>query len=286
MYERQLLRELEALRVDVSNAAKKAVPTANGVPKPSIIPPLEDFSDRNHMESAPSAPLANGFPKAPHMQPPHTAGLVNNGGPQGFTPHKFPNQPQVSQIQVPQIPQSPLPSPFPQTPADRQEPLSATSVQSFSSAFSSSPSQHIPKQPLPPQSPSAGPSSPAMAPRRQTVSRPVVNEAPLGGRFIDGTKSMFVPKSTSSPRPSPLSFSSSTSYIPGPNVPFDPLRNDSYGTVSSPLHNGPSQQASQMQETDPLRSIKPHQMTSSVRVQPTRPRLDAREAASKLANMF
>ncbi|KAF8812315.1 hypothetical protein BYT27DRAFT_7087552 [Phlegmacium glaucopus] len=281
MYERQLLRELEALRADVNNAAKKVVPAANGVPKPSIIPPLEDFSARNHMESAPSAPLANGFQKAPQMQPPHTAGLVaNSGGPQGFTPHKFPNQPQV-----PQIPQSSLPSPFPQTPVDRQEPLSAASVQSFSSAFSP-PSQHIPKHPLPPQSPGAGPSSPAIVPVRQTVSRPVVNEAPLGGRFVDGTKSMFVPKSTSSPRPSPLSFSSSTSNISGPNVPFDPLRNDSYGTVSSASHNGPNQQGSQTQETDPLGSIRPHQMTSSVRVQPTRPRLDAREAASKLANMF
>lgn len=103
---------------------------------------------------------------------------------------------------------------------------------------------------------------------------------------MDGTKSMFITKSTSSPRPSPLSFSSSTSNIPGPNVPFDPLRSDSYGTVSSPLHNGLSHQPSQTRETDPLGSLKPHQMSSSVRVQPTRPKLDAREAASKLANMF
>jgi hypothetical protein len=273
MYERQLLRELEALRADVSSAAKKAVPPANGVPKPSIIPPLEAFSDRNHLESAPSAPLENGFQKIPHTQPPHTASVfANNGGPQGSTPHKLPSQPQ--------IPQSPLPSPFPQTPLGRQEPMSAVSVQSFSSArgpFSPSVSQHIPKQPLPPQSPGAGPSSPAIPPERQPVSRPVGDEAPLGGSFVDGTKSMFVSKSTSSPRPSPLSVSSSTSNIP---APFDPLRNDSY---KSSLHNGPSQQT---HETDPLGSIRPHQMSSSVRVPPTRPKLDAREAASKLANMF
>ena len=270
MYERQLLRELEALRTDVSNAAKKFVPAANGVPKPSVVPPLEDFSDRTRLESAPSAPLANGF-----QQP----GLyADNGNPQDSTSQKLPNQPQV--------PRSPLTSP---SSFGRQEPMSAASVQSFSSTrepFSRSPS-HIPKHPLPPQSPGAGPSSPVSAPDKPSVSRPVMNEAPLGGQFVDGTKSMFVTKSTSSPRSSPFSVSSSTSNIPDPNVPFDPLRNDSYRSVSSPLRNGPSQQqASQTRETDPLGSIKPHQMSSSVRVQPSRPRLDAREAASKLANMF
>ena len=280
MYERQLLRELEALRGDVSNAAKKVVAVANGAPKPSIVPPLEDFSDRNLAEPVPSAPIANGFYKATQSQVPHTARLLaDNGGPQGFTPHKLPNQPQA-----------PVPSPFLQTRLGRQEPLSAASVQSFSSArgpFSPSSSQHIPNPPLPPQSPGAGPSSPSISPERQSVPRPPVNEAPLGGHFVDGTKSMFVTRSTSIPRPSPLSVSSSTSNIPDPNAPFDPLRNDSYtGPVSSPLHTGPSQQALQTQETDPLGSIRPHQMSSSVRVQPTRPRLDAREAASKLANMF
>ena len=279
MYERQLLRELEALRGDVSSAAKKVVAVANGVPKPSIVPPLEDFSDRNHVEPIPSAPIANGFHKTTQSQVPHTAGILSdNGGPQGFTPHKLPNQPQA-----------PVPSLFPQTRLGRQEPLSAASVQSFSAArgpFTPSSSQHIPNSPLTPQSPEAGPSSPTIAPERQSVPRPPVNEAPLGGHFVDGTKSMFVTKRTSSPRPSPLSVSSSTSNIPGPNAPFDPLRNDSYtGPVSSPSH-GPSQQASQTQETDPLGFIRPHQMSSSVRVQPTRPRLDAREAASKLANMF
>jgi hypothetical protein len=281
MYERQLLRELEALRGDVSNAAKKVVAVANGTPKPSIVPALEDFTDRNHVGPVPSAPIANGFHKASQSQVPHTAGLLaHNGGPQGFTPHKLPNQPQA-----------PVPSLFQQTRLGRQEPLSAASVQPFSSArgpFSPSSSQYIPNPSLPPQSPGAGPSSPTISPERQSVPRPPVNEAPLGGHFVDGTKSMFVTRSTSSPRPSPLSVSSSTSNIPGPNVPFDPLRNDSYsGSVSSPLHTGPSQQqASQTQETDPLGSIRPHQMSSSVRVQPTRPRLDAREAASKLANMF
>ena len=37
---------------------------------------------------------------------------------------------------------------------------------------------------------------------------------------------------------------------------------------------------------DPLGQATPSYMTQSVRVTPTRQRLDAREAASKLANMF
>lgn len=274
MYEKQLLRDLEALRGDISNAAKKVVPVANGVSKPSIVPPLENVFDRNHVEPAPSAPLSNGFHNAPHNQLPHTAGLLTgNGGSQGFAPHKVSHQ---SQSQVPHIPRSPSPS----SRFGRQEPQSAASVQSFSSArgpFSPS-SQHIVNPPLPFQIPAAGRSS---TPERQSVPRPAENEPPLSGRFADGTKSMFVVRSNT--LPSSASVSSSTSNIPGPNLPFDPLRNDSY--TSSPSHSGPSQQASQSQETDPLGSIKPRQMSSSVRVQ-TRPRLDAREAASKLANMF
>jgi hypothetical protein len=40
-------------------------------------------------------------------------------------------------------------------------------------------------------------------------------------------------------------------------------------------------------DLDPLSgSIKPTYMSQSVRIQPTRPRVDAKEAASKLANMF
>jgi hypothetical protein len=54
-------------------------------------------------------------------------------------------------------------------------------------------------------------------------------------------------------------------------------------TPVSPTVNGYSS-ASTM---DPLGMGRPGAfMSASVRVQPTRPRLDAREAASKLANMF
>jgi hypothetical protein len=278
MYERQLLRELEALRGDISHAAKKVIPAANGAPKPSIIPPLED--DRLHAPPAPSAPLANGFQREIRTQPPHTAGITQSG----FIPHHVPTQPNSFNTQ------NSLPSPFPQTPTERQDPLSAASFRSFTPTQApSSPtlSQTSARQQLPLQSPGAGPSSPAIPsgiPARQAVDEP-----PLGGRFVDGTKSMFVPKTTSSPRPSPLSFSSSVSNIAGPSstAPSDPLRSDSYASVSSPLQNTSLlQQPSRPQHIDPLGLGTPQTMSRSLRIQPTRPRLDAREAASKLANMF
>lgn len=284
------MRELEALRGDVSNAAKKVLPMANGVPKPSIVPPLEDYNERPHPEPAPSAPLTNSFNRPPQaqssFQPPHTAGIPSQNG---FIPHRptgpsfYSNSPG----------QSPPPSPFPQTPVGRQDPLSAASSRSFAPTqppMSPSASQFARQQQhVPPQSPGAGPSSPAL--RQSTLPSNNSNEPPLGGHFVDGTKSMFVAKTSTGPRPSPLSFSSSVSNVVAstPSAPFDPLRSDSY-PVSLPsadaANRAVSQQLSRPQETDPLGNIRPHQMSASMRVQPTRPRLDPREAASKLANMF
>ncbi|CAA7259639.1 unnamed protein product [Cyclocybe aegerita] len=295
MYERQLLRELEALRGDISNAAQKVLPPTNGAPKPTYVPPLEDYSERPHPEPMPSAPITNGFPRQAPVQPPHTAGIASHNGPQGFIPHKVP-----SPAPNPLYPHSPVPSHFPQTPIGRQEPFSAASIRSF---VQGPPSPALPPQPArqpfpPPQSPGAGPSSSSVPPSPTVASRAIA-EPPLGGRFVDGTKSMFVPRSTSSPRPSPLAFSSSTSNLPHANATtsssssssahFDPLRSDTYPTTSSAVQSserGLPQQPSGPVDVDPLGSIKPHQMSASVRVQPTRPRLDAREAASKLANMF
>lgn len=301
MYERQLLKELEALRVDVSNANKRALPVANGVPKPTIVPPLEDHPQRPAMDSLPSAPVANGFPRpaSSTMRPPHTAGIPSQNG---FVPHKVP-QPSTNMFHTPF--HTPPPTPFQQNHAIRQDPLSAVPARSFTPPQTQQPisplvAQQFARQPLPPQSPGAGPSSPVLPPSQNPAASPqVVNEPPLGGRFVDGTKSMFVPKTSNmANRPSPLSFSSSASNIQqGPNTapgaPFDPLRSDSYPSqqiiAHGPATSGPHQQQypqQQQQQTDPLGNFMPRQMSASVRVQPTRPRLDAREAASKLANMF
>lgn len=283
MYERQLLRELEALRGDIDNAAKKVVLSPNGIPKPTIIPPLEDYSERPPgSESAPSAPLSNGFHKQlpSQIQPPHTAGIPSQGGPSSsYIPHRSVNT-------APSLP-SPGPSRLPPTS------LSITSETSDPSPLSAGPLSPVPsRQPVQRQS---SPHSVAGPSYSDTPHSPIPKEAvtvpPLGGRFIDGTKSMFLAKPTSSPRPSPLAVSVSTSNVIRPSSaggPTDPLRNVSYRSpLHDPLHQESIQPEQQRQDIDPLAAVKPRQMSSSMRVQtPSRPKLDPREAASKLANMF
>jgi hypothetical protein len=250
MYERQLLRELEALRSDIGDAAKKVVAT-NDVPRPSVVPPLEDYS-------------------AP---------------PPAHTP---------SQVEVP--PQLPRQSIHTHAAAPRTQPL----------------------PPLPKLSSSVpGPSSMVPALPSVILRPPVVtNEPPLGGRFVEGSKSMFVkPSPSRASRASPLSptfpANASQSHIqrplrssaPGPTSPppartaIDPLLGTPIGSPSGGPSNGvgpdPALPAAkvgfvgQPDPLDPLAHSRPGAfMSSSVRVQPTRSRLDAREAASKLANMF
>lgn len=101
---------------------------------------------------------------------------------------------------------------------------------------------------------------------------------------------MFIQTPTAGP---PLGGTLSNPSINSPSQPFDPLRNDAYTTRSatvSPLHSpGPSRQGGAGPASsgfDPLGQIKTHQMSSSVRIQTRKPKLDPREAASKLANMF
>jgi hypothetical protein len=281
MYERQLLRELEALRVDVSNAAKKVVPAANGAPKPTFVPPLEEFGENGHTLPRPTtAPVSNGFQQhSPHLQSPP---LTSQPGP---STQRSP--PLGYSAQGPLTFSS-------QSSAQRHEPLSASSTQSSLSSptgpYSPSSSHILPKSETLAQSPGAGPS---FTQSQDTRTRTPVNEPPLGGRFVDGTKSMFI-KPTQPPHPIPTSASSSSSFSAGPQY---------YSRVSSPLHGDPlsrpaanplddtptramNGQATLGNGVDPLGHIKAGQMSSSMRVQPTRPRLDAREAANKLANMF
>ncbi|RXW21941.1 hypothetical protein EST38_g3907 [Candolleomyces aberdarensis] len=271
LYERQLLKDLESMRADVSNANKKALPASNGAPKPTVIPKLEDFSDP--LPPPPSAPAANGFHRAqPHMQtPPHSA---------------FP-----STSSTPQLPakdtRPPLPpSPAPPTPSRSQGPL--TPSHPFAPSQPSPLAAPVARQPLPPQPPMAGPSSSSTSEAPGPSSSAA--EPPLGGRFVDGTKSMFIQSSRPPLSPS-LGGSVSTSGLPSPlsNQPFDPLRNDGYSrsATSSPLHSSrPVSGQAASGAFDPLGQIKTHQMSSSVRIQPRKPKLDPREAASKLANMF
>jgi hypothetical protein len=254
MYEKQLLRELEALRPDVNNAAKKIAPQSNGVPRPSIIPPLEDFSKPPGPRSASVIPSN---PSIPNRAPPVAS------------PHMPANQSYVRPT-----PQSAgaIPS-FP-----RQDPL-------IPQASAVVPPQSYTRQgPLSPQSPGAGPSKSPAPSQTNFAPQPVEEGPPLGGKFVDGTKSMFIKRSSS---PSPLGPSSTQS---NPRVQ-SPLHSDPLGQYSTMPSVEPSLRdlngrAMQSDGFDPLGQAKPSYLSQSVRVTPTRQRLDAREAASKLANMF
>jgi len=114
---------------------------------------------------------------------------------------------------------------------------------------------------------------------------------------------MFIkPPSSSAVHPSPLHSQSSissplTSSPPTPSYSGDPLLGGGGGTfprVASPLHdsfsplhaNGHAGAGALHNPLDPLGQMQPVAMSASVRAPPQRPRLDAREAAKSLANMF
>ncbi|KAH0587831.1 Vacuolar protein sorting-associated protein 17 [Termitomyces sp. J132] len=268
MYERQLLRELEALRGDVSNAANKVLSSTNDAPKPTFVPKLEEFNERSY------APPSNGFQRS--TQPPHSAqpGPVPNRPPL----QSFPSQGPLSQAATQGSSSSTQP------PYQNQD-LQATSPTSMRPPLSPLTKDASFRPSLPPQSPGAGPSSPG--PNFQ--KSPYSNEPPLGGRFADGTKSMFV-QPTQALHSSPPFTSSST--FDNRLHAGDPLNVGPFvrPASASPLPGSSRPMNGQISQNgvDPLAYIKPHQMSmsASVRVQSTRPRLDAREAASKLANMF
>jgi len=255
MYEKQLLRELEALRPDVNNAAKKVTPQSNGVPRPSVIPPLEDFSN----------------------VPPRPASVVSsnpsisNRGPSIMSPSMAASQPYGRP--PPQPAGASISSVAKQDPLAAQLPVAASRPQTYS--------------PLPPQSPGAGPST-SPAPTQSTFARSPAEEGPpLGGKFVDGARSMFV-KPPSSPPLGPAASSTPTQINPRVRSPlyFDPLSRPSTVPSVESSSRGLNGRAMQSDEFDPLGQTKANYMSQSVRVAPTRPRLDAREAASKLANMF
>jgi len=273
LYERQHLRELETLRTDVANAAKPAAQVKTPVaPRPTVVPPLEDFSKPPMPRPASAQPTASP-PQTPSWRPPFPSAAAAASGP--------PVQ-HVSSI-----------PPSPATPA----PVSAIPTIPASPARSVDRGPLLPSQVLPPQSPGAGPSS---APATQSsFNSPLGNGGPppLGGRFVDGTKSMFIKHTPSplagSPFPnSPLTPSKSAGFQSPLHAPFTPAAAASphplAQSMSASLETNTSARGgpSLANDLDPLGSGKPAYMSASVRVQPTRPRLDAREAASKLANMF
>jgi hypothetical protein len=311
MYERQLLKELEALRTDIANAAKRVLPSAAGPPKPKIVPPLEDYHD--HPRSAPVRPTVNGFHPQSQNAPTPSHISYPTGAPTNpnFTPRpplsadplaasqiasinkSIPSAP--AQLQAPPISAEPLGS------ATSSNTTTAVAQQQLLAASSTTPAPISPRfYPLPPsvqQTPAPSPPLSAQPPSvGSSTPRSPLHEPPLGS-FGDGSKSMFVkPSATSHPHiHQPSGLSASTSILHGaPQQPYDPLRSGvAPRTTASPLHQDPLntgpagfRQHQSGPGFDPLVQVQSRPMSQSMRVQSTRPRLDAREAASKLANMF
>lgn len=251
MYEKQLLRELEALRSDVNSAAKKITSQTNGIPRPSVIPPLEDFSNPTGPQSA-----------SPFLSNPS---VTSQGPPSATQPYgRLP-------------PQSANPG-FPSFTQHR--PLGSPAASVAPSQTYTSPRQSA----LPPQSPGAGPSTPS-----GPLTPPPEDEGPSsGGKFMDGTRSMYVkPPVTPSPL-GPAVSSSASQFSPTVHSPLhhNPLGRSTTMPAIDPAPRSVNGRAMQGDGLDPLGHGRPNYMSQSVRVTPTRQRLDAREAASKLANMF
>uniref|UniRef100_A0A0W0EU82 Putative vacuolar protein sorting-associated protein vps17 n=1 Tax=Moniliophthora roreri TaxID=221103 RepID=A0A0W0EU82_MONRR len=301
MYERQLLRELESLRVDVNNADKKVETVTLRAPRPTVVPPLEDYSRPPPLQSQPphsavDGPRSNGFHN--YQTPPRSAtpqyisqAQQQQQPPTQPHPHTQPQyQPQTGPLGPAGVPaQSFTHNPLSPTASSRGDPLSPASstqfkspqavappsaIQSFASrqGFATPPSApSSPRQPLPPQSPGAGPSSPGPGSRT-----PVEDGPPLGGRFVDGTKSMFV-KSMSSPLAPGLPPSSSSSQFSTPRPMGDPLTGSMPSIPvrpSSSMGNIANGAPELTNDLDPLGMVKPNYMTQSVRATPQRPSSD------------
>jgi hypothetical protein len=294
MYERQLLRELEALRPDVNNCANKVIPAANGVPRPPVIPPLEDFSRPPvRPESVPPSALrantqANSFAKQGPLSAQPGRGPPNPFTGQGLPPSVTAPSTGPLSSSTPQLTRPGVGTLSQSQPNVQQGPLAPPQSPPLPPSQSSSRRDAL--SPL--SSPGAGPSNSPRPTQKAFSTPPPDDEPPLGGRFVDGTKSMFV-----KPSSAPLSPPSTAPAIPGhlqraqmaASMYTDPLSR----TTADPLLGGvprsaygPNGYPRQEDAMDPLGQAKPAYMTSTMRPQPTRPKLDAREAASKLANMF
>ena len=305
MYERQRLRELEALRGDIANADKKYVPVTTPAPRPAYIPKLDE-------DTRPKPPPV---PKPQVVGPalgPSSASAVPSPSARTYQP---PLTPSTGGVTLPSklMSSSSLP---PQSPGAGPS-TPSPSASSFGRRDS-----------IPPRPTSAA------------ASFNSSGGPPLGGRLIDGKKSMFISHSSAmtasspvpaTPRPglpsgasqSPLS---SVPQPPTPSVARDPLGplgpNAQYARVPSsasmsasvhsplgrasftandPLGGAPTSpngfaasnghaasHPASPTSVDPLSGGQAKYMSQSMRLPntPARPRLDPREAASKLANMF
>ena len=291
MYERQLLKELEALRPDISGAADKVVHQPNGVPKPTVILPLEE-------------------PPVPKPTPPPVKNTLN---PPPLTTHSF------STSRIPDAAPT-VPGPRPGPPLLQQP--GPEIVRSMTSPQPTSPQRTTPIPPLVNSN-----NDPLLGNRFGDGTRSMfVRPSPqfhTPSTVTSSTSASTLPSATPAPPPpAPKVLPPSVVVQQEVQKNFDPLSNPSRAIArasSTPIMEPPKQPepVGPMGPLGPLGPPRPahgngHAMTQSVIIQPMpkpedgldplgmatptymsasmrapqRPRLDPREAASKLANMF
>ena len=285
MYERQLLKELEALRPDVGGTADKVVLQADGAPKPTVILPLEEPP-----LPRPAPPPAKNTPNSPPlMAPSFSTSRIPDPSPTipgprpGLPPLQQPSPEIVRSVTSPQptSPQRPVKS--------NNDPLLGNRfVDGTRSMFVRPPQFHTPStitsstsaSVVPNSTPAPPPPAPKVLPPSVVVQQEVQkNYDPLSnpGRAIARASSTPIEPPKQSEPVGPM----------GPLGPLGPLG-------PTPTHgNGPMMSQSVIVQStprpndgfDPLGMAKPTSLSASIRG-PQRPKLDPREAASKLANMF
>ena len=285
MYERQLLKELEALRPDISSAADKVVPHANGIPKPTVILPLED--------PKPAPPPVKNTPNLPPLMTPS----FSTSRIPGVSPARpGPPLPQTGPEIVRSItsPQPTSPQRRAQIPAQvnpHNDPLLGSEfVDGTKPAFVRPPPQFPTTSPitsststsvLPTSNPVPPPPAPKVLPPSVVVRQEVQkNYDPLSnpGRGIARASSTPIIEPPRQPEPvRPM----------GPLGPLGPLGPTPIQSNGAMMTQSVIVQPTPKSENglDPLGMAKPTNLAASMR-SPPRPRLDHREAASKLANMF
>jgi len=291
MYERQLLKDLEALRPDISGAADKVVPQANGIPKPTVILPLEEplvpKPTPPHPKDTPNPPSLT-TPSFSTSRIPDTSPAISGPRP-GLPPLQQPGLEIVRSVTSPQPTSPQQPAPVSPLVKSNNDPLLGNRFVDGTKSMlvRPSPQFHTPStitssmsaSLLPTSAPTPPPPVPKVLPPSVVVQREVQkNSDPLSnsGRVVSRASSTPIMEQPKQPEPvGPM----------GPLGPLGPL-GPAHGNRSMMTQSFIVQPTSKPNDGfDPLGMAKPTNMTASMRV-PQRPRLDPREAASKLANMF
>lgn len=257
-YERQRLREMEALLPDIEVADSKALP-ATGPIRPSVVPKLDEGTSRS----------SEGLP-------PRAEQVVPSKVPSSFGPlHGAPALPSKSNI--------PPPLTFQSSNASSSTSANPQIAQNSSPVYGRA--DHPASAPVPHTPTSAGPSGHAKTERAATT-------LPTSGPLHSAPPTQNLANTSTPPKTETRVY-----HEPDPLGPLGPTPQTRRTIVSnsfaSPLEPSATLPRSRTNdetraEIDPLGLGKPSQLSQSVRT-PTksqRPRLDAREAASKLANIF